>query len=188
MFDKSYFITQALLVLGIPIGMNGEDYSGNTLVGQQIFQRAMDDLANITDLKANAKRVNLVLDTNRNRELGIVDGDFGRWERWFILPLDFHSLVSTNALEYRIIGDYLATTNRNATVTIEYIGALDPADIENNQRNLLIYIVAKHIAIATGKDEKIQMCMGLIQNELISIRLNTPNRKPVDYFRVRLRR
>ena len=56
MFDKSYFVMQALIVLGQAVNENGYDYSGDSKVGNQVFPVAMDELANKASLKMNKKK------------------------------------------------------------------------------------------------------------------------------------
>ena len=187
MFDKSYFVMQALIVLGQPVNENGYDYSGDSKVGNQVFPVAIDELANKASLKMNKKKVSLTLDANKAYEFGMTPGSFNRLESWWILPNDFRSLINVNVPEYRISGDHLVT--KEATnVQIEYIGELNPAEIPNNMRNLLIYILAKHIAIGTHKEEKLEFLESMIQNEIVQIKINTPNRLTSDYAYVKLRR
>ena len=188
MFDKSYFITQALLVLGQPITQNGVDFSGDSKVGEQVFQRAIDELSLKAGVKMVKKKTSLTKDANRDLEFGMLPGDFNSQEAWWILPTDLQSLVNVSVNQYRVSGDHLVTQPATV-VNIEYVGTINPAEIPNNMRNLFIYILAKHIAIATRKEEKLQFVESMLQNELIQVKFATPNRKSMDYFQnVKLRR
>ena len=188
MYDQSYYVNQALLTLGIPIGENGEDFSGYTLQVNQVFQRALDDLSVKTGLKMNKKRVSLPLDANKQDEYGIIPGDFGVPEFWYILPNDFFSLISASVMTYRISGSHIITTEVIPEMVIEYNGKINAADIPNNVRNVFIYILAKYAALVMSREEKAQMCESLIDKEMITVKLSTPDRKQVVYNEATLKR
>ena len=184
MYDKGYFIQQALGVLGFPSRANGEDHSGNWALADIAFPRAMDELAGIVSFKMNKKRVSLPRDTNVENEFGVIPGDFGKREAWYIIPPDFYSLENINVTQYRISGDHIVTTETMPEIVIEYTATMNPAEIPNNQRNLLVYILAKHTAFAIARPEISQMCEALIDKEITKIKFATPNRKTMKYFDV----
>lgn len=186
MFDKSYYIQQALILLGFPVRSNGVDHSGNTAIADSIFPRALDELSGVVSLKMNKKRVTLPRDTNIENEFGVIPGDFHKREAWYILPPDFYSLENVDVTEYRITGGHLVTTENRPNITIEYTANVNPAEIPNNQRNLLIYIVGKHTALSISRPELSQMCESLIDKEIIKIKFSTPDRKTVKYFDIDL--
>ena len=188
MYDQSYYINQALLTLGIPISEAGEDFSGYTTQPTQVFQRALDDMAVKTGLKMNKKRVTLPLDANKQNEYGIIPGDFSSLEFWYILPVDFFSLIAANVMTYRISGNHIITTETIPEMVIEYNGKITPADIPNNMRNLFILILAKYTAFTMSREEKAQMCESLIDKEMITVKLSTPDRKQVVYNEATLKR
>lgn len=188
MFNKGYFIKQALMKLGIPIQYNGEDFVGDMKTGDECFQPALDELSNITDIKGLIKRVTLVEDPNKDKEYGMLPNYRNLREFYFTLPSDFSQLQQSNVINFRIMGDYFITHEPTNPVIIEYVGTIEPTKIPNSTRNLFIYILAKHIAIAMRKEEKLQFIIQLLNEEMMKVKINETGNQNYDYFNITLRR
>ena len=186
LYDKNYYATQALTILGVPIYENGTSKTTLMKLADEKMFPALDELGLTVDIKRSVKRAELPIDTNNNPNLGMNPGTFRELEFYFILPPDFMNLIKVNVNKFRISGDNLITPDRNKDVVIEYTPEVDILNLPSSARNLLCFILAKHLAIAMRKEEKLNFVMGFLEEEKQRIRFSEAGNENIPIVRGRL--